>query len=334
MTEKLMPGGFSPVSKISFISGGLHTRKIMHVTPSEDPVEVVAPATVANFGPGFDVFGLCLSRPFDVIEAEISDEPEVEVEGHDVPSDPGRNVAFVSAKTLFKMVGFNRSIKMRIRKGIRPKGGMGSSGASALGGALAAAHLLGVKDEGLTIAAALEGERLASGNPHGDNVIPCLLGGFTVIRSVNPLEVARLDVSFKLVLVTPEVEVSTKEAREILPREVPMRSAVENVALASSLVLALVKGDLKAAGLLLDDNLAIPYRKRLMPWFDEIRKAALESGAYGLSISGSGPTVFALGEDLDEIGRAVVEKFNEMGIKARHIVTEVGRGATIVSGAE
>ncbi len=327
MTEKLLSGGIFSPSKVSFISEGLHTRRIVRITPSEDPIEVVAPASVANFGPGFDVFGLCLSRPFDRIEAEISDEPKVEVEGHDVPSDPKRNVAFASAEALFKTVGFKKSIKMKIIKGIRPKGGMGSSGASALGGALAAAHLLGVRDRGLIVAAALEGERLASGSPHGDNVIPCLLGGFTVVRSTDPLEVVRLDVSFELVVITPEVEVSTEEARGILPKEVPMRSAVKNMALASSLVLALVKGDLRMVGRLLDDNLVIPYRKKLMPWFDEVKEAALESGAYGLSISGSGPTVFAIGDDLDGIGKAVVESFERMDIKARHLVTKVGRGA-------
>jgi len=123
------------------------------------------------------------------------------------------------------------------------------------------------------------------------------------------------------------VEVSTKRAREVLPKYVPLSDAVRNLALASSLVLALENGDIEEVGKLLDDYLAIPYRKPIIPWFDRVRKAALESGAYGLSISGSGPAVFALGENLDEVGKAIVEAFEEEGINAEYFISKVGGGA-------
>ena len=290
-------------------------------------MRVSVPATIANFGPGFDVFGLCLEKPRDFIRVKLSDEIEVKVKGYKVPEEPDKNVASVSALFLLREVGVESGFKMKIKKGIRPKSGLGSSGASALGGALAVARLLDIEDKEIILRAALEGERVASGSFHGDNVVPALFGGFVVLKSLFPLEVFKIDAKLKLAVVLPEVEVSTKRAREVLPKYVPLSDAVRNLALASSLVLALENGDIEKVGKLLDDYLAIPYRKPIIPWFDRVRKAALESGAYGLSISGSGPAVFALGENLGEIGKAIVEAFEEEGINAEYFISKVGGGA-------
>ncbi|RLF81484.1 homoserine kinase [Thermococci archaeon] len=290
-------------------------------------MRVSVPATIANFGPGFDVFGLCLEKPRDFIRVKLSDEIEVKVKGYKVPEEPDKNVASVSALFLLREVGVESGFKMKIKKGIRPKSGLGSSGASALGGALAIARLLDIEDKEIILRAALEGERVASGSSHGDNVVPALFGGFVILKSLFPLEVFKIDAKLKLAIVLPEVEVSTKRAREVLPKYVPLSDAVRNLALASSLVLALENGDIEEVGKLLDDYLAIPYRKPIIPWFDRVRKAALESGAYGLSISGSGPAVFALGENLDEIGKAIVGAFEEEGINAEYFISKVGGGA-------
>jgi len=290
-------------------------------------MRVSVPATIANFGPGFDVFGLCLEKPRDFIRVKLSDEIEVKVKGYKVPEEPDKNVASVSALFLLREVGVESGFKMKIKKGIRPKSGLGSSGASALGGALAVARLLDIEDKEIILRAALEGERVASGSFHGDNVVPALFGGFVVLKSLFPLEVFKIDAKLKLAVVLPEVEVSTKRAREVLPKYVPLSDAVRNLALASSLVLALENGDIEEVGKLLDDYLAIPYRKPIVPWFDRVRKAVLESGAYGLSISGSGPAVFALGENLGEIGKAIVEAFEEEGINAEYFISKVGGGA-------
>lgn len=290
-------------------------------------MKVSVPATIANFGPGFDTFGLCLEKPRDIIEVELSDEIRVEVKGYSVPEDPEKNVASVSAKALLKLSGVESGFKMRLKKGIRPKSGLGSSGASALGGALGIAKALNINDRQLIIKAALEGEKLAAGSAHGDNIIPALFGGFTVLKSLSPLDVFKINPSFELVVVLPDVEVSTKKARAVLPRFVPLGDAVRNLTLASSLVLALKENDVRKIGELLDDYLAIPYRKPLIPWFERVRKAALESGAYGVSLSGSGPAMFALGEDLKNIGKAMVDAFEEEGVKAEYFISEVGGGA-------
>jgi len=290
-------------------------------------MKVSVPATIANFGPGFDVFGLCLEKPRDVIEVELSDEIRVEVKGYSVPEEPEKNVASVSALSLLKILGIESGFKMKIKKGIRPGSGLGSSGASALGGALAMAKLLDIDDRELIIKAALEGERIASGKAHGDNIIPALFGGFTILKSLSPLEVFKISPKLKLVVVLPDVEISTRRARQVLPKYVPLSDAIRNIALASSLVLALKENDVKGVGQLLDDHLAIPYRKPLIPWFDKVRKVALEGGAYGVSLSGSGPAMFAIGENLKNIGKAMVEAFEEEGIKAEYFISEVGGGA-------
>jgi len=290
-------------------------------------MKVSVPATIANFGPGFDVFGLCLEKPRDVIEVELSDEIRVEVKGYSVPEEPEKNVASVSALSLLKILGIESGFKMKIKKGIRPGSGLGSSGASALGGSLAMAKLLDIDDRELIIKAALEGERIASGKAHGDNIIPALFGGFTILKSLSPLEVFKISPKLKLVVVLPDVEISTRRARQVLPKYVPLSDAIRNIALASSLVLALKENDVKGVGQLLDDHLAIPYRKPLIPWFDKVRKVALEGGAYGVSLSGSGPAMFAIGENLKNIGKAMVEAFEEEGIKAEYFISEVGGGA-------
>jgi len=283
-------------------------------------------ATIANFGPGFDVFGVGIGEPHDELSFRESSEWEIRVKGHEVPAD-GRNVAVVSAKALAEMAGGNIALRMKLRKGIRPRSGLGSSGASSLAGALAMARVLGVEDERLILRAAMEGERVASGSAHGDNVVPAYYGDFTVIESYEPLRVWRIPVDFDVVAVLPAVEIPTSEARRVLPPKIPLKDAVRNIALASSLVLALKENDLKAVGRLLDDRIALPYRKKLMPWYDVARKAALEAGAYGFSVSGSGPAVFAVGEDVAQIGKAVAEAFEGFGIEVDVYVTKAGRGA-------
>ncbi len=151
-------------------------------------MRIRVPATIANFGPGFDVFGVGIGgEPYDELKFVESDEWEIEVEGYDVPTD-GRNVAVVAARALATLVGEELYLRMKLRKEIRPRSGLGSSGgASSLAGALAAARVLGIEDDGLIIKAALAGEEAASGSAHGgDNVVPAYYGDFTIIESLNP----------------------------------------------------------------------------------------------------------------------------------------------------
>ncbi len=295
-------------------------------------VKVSVPATIANVGPGFDVFGLCLKEPMDVIEMGWNEEMMVKVEGYSVPHDPRENAASGAALFLLDLLGIEKSFKMKVKKGIEPSKGLGSSGASALGGALATANLLGITNKKLVIKAAVEGERIASGTAHGDNVVPALFGGFTILRSVDPLDVVKIPSPLlKILIVTPSVSIDTMEARKLLPAHVPLKDVVKNLALASSLVDALRNNDLQRIGQSLEDYLAIPYRKPLIPWFEKVRAAAIASGAYGISLSGSGSTLFAVGreEDLEDMGHAITETLKEEGIGSRFFIGQIGNGATI-----
>ncbi|ACS90172.1 homoserine kinase [Thermococcus sibiricus] len=283
-------------------------------------------ATIANFGPGFDVFGVGVGKPYDELSFKESDEWMVRVKGYQVPEN-SNNIAIVSAKALAAMVGEETALEMKLTKGIRPKSGIGSSGASSLAGALAMAKVLGVEDDEMILRAAMEGERVASGSVHGDNVIPAYYGDFTIIESYEPLKIWRIPVNFEVVVVLPAIEIPTSEARKILPSKIPRKDAIRNLALAASLILALKENDLQTVGRLLDDRIALPYRKQLMQWYETVREAALEAGAYGFSVSGSGPAVFAIGEDVAQIGKVIAETFSGMDIKADVYVTKVGRGA-------
>ena len=293
-------------------------------------VKVYAPATIANFGPGFDVFGTSVDALGDVVEIRESEEIIVEVEGYRVPLEVEKNVAVVAALALEKFAGEKTGFRMKIRKGIPPGSGLGSSGASSLGGALAMAQLLNVNESRIIIQAALEGERIASGSPHGDNVIPAYYGGFVIINSVKPLDVVKLNVSMDVAIVLPEIEINTMLARELLPEKIPIGDAVKNVAMASSLVTHLLKRDVKKIAQYLRDYIAFPYRKTLYPWFEKVEDAALDAGAYAVFISGSGPALFALGENLREVAKAMVEEFESLGIKSGGYVSKTGGRARCI----
>ncbi len=293
-------------------------------------VKLFVPATIANFGPGFDVFGTSVNEIGDVIELQERDEIVVKVEGYKVPIEPERNAASVAAMAVMELAKEYTGFRMIVKKGIRPGGGLGSSGASALGGALAMAKLLGIEDDELIIKAALKGEFIASGEPHGDNIVPAYYGGFTILNSLEPLDVVRIDYSTKVAIILPEVVVNTRRAREILPRRIPRENAVKNIALASSLLFFLLRGDLRRASRYLEDRIAFPYRRVFYPWFDRIRRAVMDAGAYGIFISGSGPALFILGEDLEHVAKVAQEEFASMQIRSDFFVSQTGGRAKCI----
>ncbi len=283
-------------------------------------IRVFAPATVSNLGPGFDVLGLALPRPGDIVEAEASNEPGVQladVSGDDgsLPRDAARNAASVAAADVLRRAGALErpragtaarvaGIRMRLHKQMPLESGLGSSGASAAAGAFAANELLGrpLSPTDL-VASAAAGERVACGAAHADNVAPSILGGITLVRSYDPLEVVQLPVpdGLHVVAVHPHCEVSTAQARALLAnRTFPLTDVVANAGNLAALVAALHQGNLPLLGRAIEDRLVEPVRAPLIPGFQAVRAAALDAGALGCSISGSGPTLFALVEsDVD-----------------------------------
>jgi homoserine kinase len=262
-----------------------------------------APATIANLGPGFDCMGLALREPADVVEARWGQGEEVVLEeisgvgARDLPRDPERNCAAVAAREALRLAGVRRGVRLRLRKGLPPGSGMGSSSASSAAGAVAVHRLIGARlSDSDLLRAALCGERVASGAEHPDNVAPALFGGLVLVRSIAPLDLVRVQVPPRawFALVRPHRVVRTEQARRVLPRRVPMEAAVENCRNAAALLLAAERGDLALWGRATRDRLAEPARRALLFGLEEARAAALEAGALGHGISGSGPAQFAL----------------------------------------
>jgi homoserine kinase len=306
---------------------------------SLERVTVLAPATIANVGPGFDVFGLALGEPYDLVTVERRQGRGVKVRkveglgGKQVTLDPQRNTAAVAAAKVLELAKADFGLSVRIEKGVRPCSGMGSSGASAAGGAYAT-NLLLEKPLSLDalVGCAAKGEEASSGTLHADNVAPSLLGGFTIIRSYEPLEVVRVTPPPNLGIVAslPDIMVPTKEARGILPKQVDLRKMVFHVGHASALAVAMAKGDLALISRSLKDEVIEPVRAPLVPHLKEAERAALKAGALSSFLGGSGPCVASLyDKDLSDgrpIAEAVQEVYRRQGIECASWVTGWGEG--------
>ncbi len=298
---------------------------------AEVRVRVAAPASLSNLGPGFDALGLCITGFADEVEVWPVAEPGVHIraiEGPPLPLDARGNTAAVAARYVLEQAGYTGGLGMCIRKGIPIGSGIGGSAASAVGGAWAANVFLGkpFTKEAL-VDAVLAGEAVASGSIHGDNVLPALLGGLVLVYPEQPQRYVRLmpPSAPAIVLLLPEVEVLTREAREILPETVTLREAVTHAAHLAFLLQALQEGNWReAARWMMEDRLVEPRRARLLPGYTAIRSAALEAGATGCALSGSGPALFALVEDAEaaeHVAAQMLRSARESGLQASvHVV--------------
>jgi homoserine kinase len=270
-----------------------------------DEVRALASATVSNVVCGFDCLGFALAEPFDEILVRRIEKREVRIINHDafgLPTDPERNVAGVALLAMVRAADINFGFEVESTKHIKPGSGIGSSAASSCGAVVAANRIL---DDRFTkqelVGFAMEGERLASGAAHADNVAPCIIGGFTLIRSVDPLDVVSL--KFPLLFATvihPQIEIKTADARALLPRDVPLKDAVRQWADLGAFVAALAQGDYELLARSMEDFIVEPVRRSLIPKFDEIKTASLSAGAIGGGISGSGPSIFMLSKSREQ----------------------------------
>lgn len=265
---------------------------------------VFAPGSVGNVGPGFDVLGLAIDGLGDRVTVELAKETALIVRGRDaelVPTDPSRNAAAVAANAMSRSrsAAAMPPLSITIEKGLPVSAGLGGSAASSVAGAFAAALALGINARPEEImSAALEGEIAVSGR-HLDNIAPITLGGLVLSRSIDPIDVVPLPVpgQWSVALITPRVRIETKQARAILPEQWDRASWIQQMANTAALIAAFASGDGTLARRALDDRYAEPRRATLIPHFDEVKHAALDAGAFGCSISGSGPTIFALVDD-------------------------------------
>ncbi len=265
-------------------------------------VKVLSPATVANLVCGFDVMGLCLHEPHDLMEVTLLDEKKVVIQSADgfpLPLDPAKNTAGAPLVQLLKELDTDKGFEVIIHKKIKPGSGIGSSAASAAGAVVAANHLLGNRlSKTDLVRLAMYGEEVASGVQHADNVAPCIFGGVTLVRSLHPLDIISIPApDLYVTLVHPQIEIKTMDARKILRKEVPLKSAIHQWANVAGLVAGFMSNDLGLIGRSLEDVIVEPVRSILIPGFDELKKRCITSGAIGGGISGSGPSVFMLSRD-------------------------------------
>jgi len=272
----------------------------------------MAPATVSNLNCGFDVLGLAINEPYDVVEVELTGTPSVEIvaiKGCDsLSTDPEKNVVGAVLGAMTAASGSAVGFRVIIEKGIIPGSGIGSSAASSAAAAFAANVLLDARFT-LTelVRFAMEGEKLASGTAHADNVAPSLMGGITLIRSYEPLDIIQLNVPRELfcVVLHPEMEIRTSIARGLLDRMLPLETAVRQWGNVGGLVAGLYREDYDLIGRSLVDYVAEPKRSGLIPWFNELKNSAMQNGALGAGISGSGPSVFALCRGVTVAGKVL-----------------------------
>ena len=290
-------------------------------------IKIFCPATIANLNCGFDVLGLCLEGIGDEMIIRKSTEKGIKITkitGADLPLETEKNVAGVAALAICKeainRVSFEHGFEIEIHKKIKAGSGIGSSSASAAGAVFGINELLEkpfTKHE--LVDFAMKGEAMASGCEHADNVAPCLLGGFTLVRGYNPLDVIRIESPSEIfaVVLHPHIEVKTSDSRAVLQPMIPMKDAITQWGNLGGFVAGLYTNDYNLIGRSLNDIIVEPARKHLIPNFDEVKNAALQYGALGSGISGAGPSIFALckGQEIAEkVAFAMSESYLNTGI--------------------
>ena len=265
-------------------------------------VKVFSPASIGNIGPGFDVLGLAIDGLGDTVEAREISGNEVVIDNifnadHDISNDPEKNTAGIAAKETLRALGIKNGVGLILTKGMPSGSGLGSSAASAAAGAYAVNKLFnGGLSEDELILAAMKGEAYVSGGYFADNVAPSILGGATLTQSIDPLKVSKLGTidELILVLIIPNIQILTKDSRDVIPNKIDKRNFITNMANTASITAAFCKNDYALLKDNLIDVIIEPARAKLIPGLADIKSAAVKAGADGCTISGSGPAIFAI----------------------------------------
>lgn len=292
-------------------------------------VRAFAPATVANVACGFDILGFAINEPGDEVELRRKTSPGIELiritgDNGRLPYDAAKNTAGIAVSQYLGHTGFNQGIEIDLHKKMPLGSGMGSSAASAVAALYAVNKLF---DDPLTprdlLPFAMQSEGIASGAAHADNVAPSLLGGFILIRSYDPLDIIKIPTPEHLycTLLHPQIEVLTDDARRILKKQILLKDAIVQWGNVAGLITGLMTSDYDLISRSMKDVIIEPVRSLLIPGYDEIKEAAIGAGALGCSISGSGPSVFALSTDMDTATR--VGEVMQTTCSAQDIESEV-----------
>jgi len=299
-----------------------------------EELKIFAPATIANVSCGFDVLGLALDNVGDeMIIRKVAKKGVTitKIIGQDLPLETHNNVAGVAALALLAETESKFGFEIEINKRIKPGSGIGSSAASSAGAVWAINKLLGNPFNTTDLVRfAMEGERLATGVAHADNVAPALFGGFTLVRSYDPLDIISIHTPSKLyaTVIHPQIEVKTSDAREILKTNIPLKDAIKQWGNVGGLISGLYTEDYELIGRSLEDYIIEPIRSILIPAFDAVKQKSLNAGALGCGISGSGPSIFALskGEETAlKVAEAMKSVYEKVGIEYDIHVSKVNK---------
>jgi len=307
-------------------------------------INVFAPASVTNVSCGFDVMGFAIDGPGDELKLKISNKPGIFIskitgDNGKLPLQIEKNTAGTSLSALVKHLDFKKGIELEINKKMSLASGLGSSAASAVASVFALNEILGkplTKEELLPFA--LEGEKLTCGGaPHADNVSASLFGGFIIVRSLNPLDVINIDVPDNLfcTIVHPDIEINTSDTRKILKKQILLSDAVQQWGNVAGLITGLFKKDYNLIGRSLQDVIVEPIRSILIPGFNETKKAAIDSGALGCSISGSGPSIFAFSSSkkiAENVGKKMRDVLSALEIESDLYISKINKkGPRVIS---
>jgi homoserine kinase len=312
-------------------------------------IKIKAPATVANMVCGFDILGFAVSNPYDEMEMRLVPRVQgqspitiINIDNYNLPTEPEKNVAGAALLAMIEeyeergMGSEKLAFEVKINKLIKPGSGVGSSAASSAGAVVGANHLLGkpfTNDD--LVRFAMNGEKVASGVKHADNIAPCIFGGVTLVRSIFPLEIIALpSPQLHVTIVHPQIEVRTADARSILKQNVQLKDAIKQWGNIAGLVAGLMKGDYDLIGRSLEDVIIEPIRSILIPGFDELKKACKAAGALGGGISGSGPSIFFLSKEKETalaVEAEMKKLYTGLGLAHHTYVTSINQaGVEIV----
>ena len=299
---------------------------------NQNEIKVFCPATVANISCGFDVLGVALDSVGDEMIVRKIPQKGIQItkiSGQNLPKETLNNVAGVAGNAFLLAADYDGGFEIEINKKIKPGSGIGSSAASSAGAVWAMNYLLGnpfSKTE--LVQFAMEGERLASDVAHADNVAPALFGGFTLVRSYNPLDIVTIPAPSELyvTIIHPQIEIKTSDSRKILKTTISMEIGIKQWGNVGGLVAGLFKEDYELIGRSLEDHIVEPIRSILIPGFDEVKKVSLEAGALGSGISGSGPSIFAFSKGKEtalKVGNVMKSIYDKIGIAYEIHVSKV-----------
>ncbi len=286
-------------------------------------ITIFCPATIANISCGFDVLGLALDAVGDVMTVRKSEEKGIRITkiiGQDLPLETDKNVAGKAGMALLEKSDYQEGFEIEIDKRIKPGSGIGSSAASSAGAVWAMNELLGRPFSNAELVQfAMEGENLASGTAHADNVAPAIYGGFTLVRSYRPLDIIPIPTPSELVatVIHPQIEIKTSDSRKILKTNITLKQGIQQWGNVGGLIAGLFQNDYELIGRSLEDTIVEPIRSILIPLFGDIKFNAMEAGALGCGISGSGPSIFALSkgiETAERVAQSMEQTYSGVGI--------------------